>query len=102
MEHRREFIEHLQYCKHIDDFLDQKNTQKRPQAQKPTFLGLESEKSEVWIPDFEIFENSHKLAHEISVHIGSYAFPNELMRFPIEAKSIWGKIQKHCINAVII
>ena len=37
-----------------------------------------------------------KFAHEISVHNGSYAFPNELMRFPNEAKPIWVEIQKHC------
>ena len=42
-----------------------------------------------------------KFAHEFSVHNGSYAFPNELMRFPNEAKPILVKIQKHCKNAVI-
>ena len=47
MEHRREFIEHLHYGKQVDEFLDLKNMQKRPQAQKPIFLGLESEKSEI-------------------------------------------------------
>ena len=67
--------------------------QKRPQAPKPIFLGLESEKSETQI----IF----KFAHDISVHNGSYAFPNELMRFPNEAKTIWVKNQKHRKNAVI-
>ena len=35
----------------------QKNKQKRPQAQKPIFLGQESEKSENMIPHFEILEN---------------------------------------------
>ena len=43
-----------------------------------------------------------KFAHDISVQDGSDAFPNELMRFPIEAKAIWGKIQKHRKHAVII
>ena len=43
-----------------------------------------------------------KFAHEISVQNGSDAFPNELMRFRIEAKPIWWKIQKHCKNAVMI
>ena len=43
-----------------------------------------------------------KFAHEISVQIGSHAFPNELARFRIEATPIWGKIQKHSKNAVII
>ena len=55
MEHRREFIEHLQYGKHIGVFLDIENTQKRPQAQTPIFLGLESEKSENMVPNFERF-----------------------------------------------
>ena len=57
--------------------------QKRPQAQQPIFLGLGSEKSENMVPKFEIFEKYLKFAHEMSVHNGSYAFPNELMRFRI-------------------
>ena len=40
------FIEYSQNCKQIDEFLDITNGQKRPQAQKPIFLGLESEKTE--------------------------------------------------------
>ena len=52
MEHRREFIEHLQYGKQIGKILDLKNMQKRPQARKSIFSGLESEKSETWIQDF--------------------------------------------------
>ena len=51
---------------------------------------------------FEKFEKSMNFAHEISVQDGSYTFPNELMRFRIEAKPIWGTNQKHCKNAVII
>ena len=102
MEHRREFIENLQHGKQIGNFLDQQNCQKRPQAKKPIFLGQESEKSGNQVPKLENFVKSLKFAHEISVQNGSYAFPNELMRFRIEAKSIWGKIQKHCKNAVII
>ena len=50
------FIEQSQNCKQLDDFLDQQNEQKRPQAQKPIFLGLESEKYENRIPDFEFLE----------------------------------------------
>ena len=57
MEHRREFIENCPYCKQIDEFLDQRNMQKRPQAPKPIFLGLESEKSEDMLQILEIFEN---------------------------------------------
>ena len=49
MEHRREFIENLQDGKQMGKIPDLKNMQKRPQAPKPIFLGLESEKSENWI-----------------------------------------------------
>ena len=70
MEHRREFIENCQYGKQIDEFLDQKNMQKRPQAPKPIFLGVESEESENQVPKFEIFEKYMKFAHEISVQNG--------------------------------
>ena len=52
-------------------------------------------------PDFGNFEKHLKFAHGISVQDGSYAFPNELMRFRIEAKPIWDKIQKHFKKAVI-
>ena len=83
MEHRREFIDNCPYRKQIGDFLDIKKIQKRPQAPKPIFLGLESEKSENQIPNFENFENYMKFAHGNSVHNGSYAFPNELVRFRI-------------------
>ena len=76
--------------------------QKRPQAQKPIFFGLESEKSENQVPNFENFEKYFKFAPGISVHNGSYAFPNALVRFRIEATPIWEKNQKHCKNAVII
>ena len=55
-EYRREFVEHFQYGKQIGKILDIKNRQKRPQAQKPIFLDLESEKSENRIPHFEKFE----------------------------------------------
>ena len=78
------------------------NTQKRPQAKKPIFLALESEKSENQVPNFENCENYLKFAHAISVLNGSDAFPNELMRFRIEVKPIWDKVQKHCKHAVII
>ena len=102
MEHRREFIENCQCGKHIGNILDLKNLQKRPQAPKPMFLGQESEKSENMLPTFENCEKYIKFVHKLSVHNGSDAFPNELMRFRIEAKAIWDKIQKHCKNAVII
>ena len=57
VEHQREFIENCQYGKQIGKILDLKNMQKRPQAQKPIFLGLESEKYENRIPNFETLEN---------------------------------------------
>ena len=66
--------------------------QKRPQAPKPIFLGLESEKSGNQVPTFEFFEKYLKLAHGISVQNGSYAFPNELMWFRNEATPIWVEI----------
>ena len=50
----------------------------------------------------KVFEKYLKFAHEISVQNGCDAFPNELMRFRIEAKPIWGKIQKHRKNTVRI
>ena len=42
-----------------------------------------------------IFEKYEKDAHEKSLQNGSYAFPDELMRFPNEAKPIWVEIQKY-------
>ena len=94
MQHQSKIIEICPYGKQIDDFPDQKNMQTRHQARKPIFLGLWSEKSENWIPHFEVFENYLKFAHEISVQDGLYAFPNELMRFRNEAKPIWEKNSK--------
>ena len=44
VEHQREFVEHFPYGKKIGKILDIKNTQKRPQAPKPIFLGLEYDK----------------------------------------------------------
>ena len=82
--------------------LDLKNMQKRPQTPKPIFLGLESEKYENHIPFFEDVVKHFKLAHEMSVHNGSYTSPNELVRFRNEATPIWVGIQKHCKNGVII
>ena len=96
---QNKFTENCQYGKQIGKILDLKNMQKHPQARKPVFLGLESEKSENMVPVFENFEKSEKDAHKKSLQNGSYAFPNELMRFPNEAKPIWVKMQKHCKNA---
>ena len=76
--------------------------QKRPQARKPIFLGLESGKSGNQVPKNEFFEKYIKDAPKKTVLIGSYDSPNELTRFPNDAKPIWVKIQKHCKNAVII
>ena len=84
------------------NFWTKKSAKKRPQATKPIFLGLGSEKSENMVPNFEIFGKYIKDAPEKTVQNGSYTSPNELVRFPNEAKPIWGKIRKHCKNAVII
>ena len=102
MEHRREFIENLQYGKQIDDFLDMKDMQKNPQAPKPIFLGLESGKSENMVPNFPTFAKYIKNAPKQSLQNASYTSPNELTRFQNKAKPIWVNIQKHCKNAVII
>ena len=95
-------MEHFPDGKQIGKILDLKNMQKRPQAPKPIFLGLESEKSGNLVPNFEFFEKCEKNAPKQTVLNGSYTFPNELMRFPNEAKPIWVEIQKHCKNAVTI
>ena len=58
VEHLPEFIENFQYGKQIDEFLDIKNMQKRPQAPKPIFLGLEYEKYGNQVPYISDFENS--------------------------------------------
>ena len=83
-------------------FWTQKTHKKHPQAKKPIFLGLESGKSENLDQNFENFEKYIKDAPEKTVQNGSYDSPNELMRFPNEAKPIWVEIQKHCKNAIII
>ena len=75
--------------------------QKRPWAPKPIFLGLESEKSENMVPNFEMFEKYIKDAPNKTVLNGCDAFPNELTRFRFEAKPIWGKNHKHSENAAI-
>ena len=48
-------MEHFPYGKQIGKTLDQQNMQKRPQAQKPIFVGLESEKSGNQIKYFGFF-----------------------------------------------
>ena len=101
VEDQREFVEHFQYGKQIGKILDIKNKQKRHRTPKHILLGLRSEKYGNQVPNFENFEKYLKVAHRISVHNGSDAFPNELMTFRIEAKPIWGTNQKHCKNAVI-
>ena len=62
-EYQREFVEHFPYGKQIGKFSDQENMQKRPQAQKPIFLGLESEKYGNHILNLENFERYLKFAH---------------------------------------
>ena len=101
MEHQREFVEHFQYGKQIGKMLDIKKRQKRHRATTHILLGLQSEKSGNQVPNFEHIKKSLKFAHEMSVQNGCDAFTNELMMFRIETTPIWGKIQKHCKNAVI-
>ena len=76
--------------------LDIEIEQKRPQAPKTIFLDLEYEKSGNQVPNFEKNEKYIKDAPNKTVQNGSYAFPNELMRFRNKAKPIWEKNQKHC------
>ena len=78
------FIEDSQNCKWIDEFRDIQNMQTRPQAPKPIFLGLESEKYENWIPTF-VFWKYIKDAPKKTVQNGCDAFPNEFTRFRFEA-----------------
>ena len=88
MEDQREFVEHFQYGKQIGNILDIQNRQTRHRAPTHILLGLKSEKSGNQVPNFENFEKYREFAHGISVHNGSDAFPNELTRFRIEAKSV--------------
>ena len=64
--------------------------QKRPQAPKPIFLGLESEKSGNQVPIFEISKNYTKDAPKKAVQNGSYTSPNELVRFPKWSETDFG------------
>ena len=89
VEHRREFIGNCQYGKQIGKFLDLANTQKRPQAPKPIFVGQASEKSGNQVPHFDFFKKYTKDAPKKTVQNGSYTSQNELMMFRIEAKPIW-------------
>ena len=75
---------------------------KRSQAPKHICWDWNLENQENWFQHLRILKMFKTYVHDNSVHNGSYAFPNELMRFRNEAKPIWDKIQKHCINAVII
>ena len=98
VEDQREFVEDLQIGKQIGKLLDMP---KRPQAQKHIFWVWNMKNLETW---FQILKNRkyHKDVHTNSVQNGCDTFPNELVRFRVEAKLIWGKMQRHCKNAVII
>ena len=61
---------------------------------KTHFPVLESENLEIIFRLLQI-RKYFKLSHGISEQNGSDAFPNELMRFRIEAEPIWEKNQKH-------
>ena len=90
------FIEQMQNCKYICNFVDMP---KRFQAPKHIFWDWNIEKQ---VPHFENFAKYLNFAHKNSVQNGSYAFPNELMRFRNEAKPIRVEIKKHFKNAVTI
>ena len=94
-EYQNEFVEHFPYGKQIGKILDQQTCKNVPRPQN-TFLGHEYENSGNQVLVFEHFEKYGKSVHGNSVHNGCDVFPNELMRFRVEAKPIWGKIQKHC------
>ena len=74
VEHRREFMENCQYGKQIDEFLEQQNRQKRPQATKPILLGLKYEKSENQISNFEKVKNLLNVRPEFLCIIGHTLF----------------------------
>ena len=67
----------------------------RHRAPKHTYLGLEYENLEIRFHISQIWKNL-KDALKPSVQIGCDTFPNELMRFHVEAKPIWKEILKHC------
>ena len=90
VEHQREFVEHFQYGKQIGKILDLKNKHKRHRAPKHVFLGLRSEKSGNRVPYFGNFETYLKIAHEMSVQNGSYAFSKRVHEVPIWSKTDLG------------
>ena len=94
-EYQNEFVEHFPDGKHIGNILDIK-TRKNVTGPQNTFCG--SGICKYLETRFQILKDSKKnlnFAHDISVHNGCDPFPNELMRFRIEAKAIWKKIKKH-------
>ena len=93
-------MEHFPYGKQIGKILDMKTAKNVPRSQN-RFSWVWNLKNLKIDSSFVKFEKYMKLTHEISVHNGSDAFPNELMRFRIEAKLIWEKNLKHYKNAVI-
>ena len=88
-------MEHFQYGKQIGKILDIENQQKRHRAPTHMLLCLKSENMETRFHILRFLKKYLKFAHEMPVHNGCDALPNELMRFRIEAKPIWEKILKH-------
>ena len=62
-DNQREFVEYFPHGKQIGKTVDQENQGKRPQAQKPILLGLDSDKSGNQVPNLENLENYLKFAH---------------------------------------
>ena len=71
------FIDNCQYGKQIGEFLNEQNKQKRPQAQKPIFLGVESENL---VHVFENFGNMEKCSQKVSA--------KWIIRFPKRAHEV--------------
>ena len=83
-------------------FWTQKTFKKRPQAKKPIFLGLESEKSENLVQHFEIFEKYIKDVPKKTCAEWIIHFSKRAHEVPKWSKTNLVEIQKHCKNVVII
>ena len=101
VEHRREFIDKLQYGKQIGKCLDIRDMQKRPQAPKPIFLGLESEKYEHQIIVCENVENMLILLMRFLCIMDHTLFQTSSRGSEIKQNGFGGKF-KHYKHAVII
>ena len=74
VEHQREFVEHLQYGKQIDDFLDLENMQKRAQATKQMFWIWNLKNLETRFQLLEFVENILNLLTQFLCRMGQTLF----------------------------